>query len=171
MTIADLDNLEIVVNMSEVDINEIEAGQRAEITLDAVADASLAGEVSLIAPAGVQSSGVVNYPVTVALTDPSDSVKTGMTANLNIVVDERTNVLLVPNRAVKTVNKQKTVTVLFEGQQISVPVQVGLSDSTMTEITEGLKEGDVVVVSTTTTKATTSGGMGVGGMGGPPPGM
>ncbi len=59
--------------MAEVDVNKIEDGQTAEITLDAVPDATLTGTVTQIAPAGVQSSGVVNYPVTVALTESTDS--------------------------------------------------------------------------------------------------
>ncbi len=127
-------------------------------------DATLAGAVSQIEPAGTQSSGVVNYPVTIALTTITDTVKAGMTANVDLIVDQRSNVLTVPNRAIKTVNKQKVVTVLYEGQQNQVPVQTGLSNDTTTEIVSGLKAGDVVVLSTTTTKATSSGG----GMG---PGM
>ena len=172
ISLADLDHLDIVVNMAEVDVNKVKAGQPAEITLDAVTDLALTGTVSLIAPAGVQSSGVVNYPVTVAITKTTDAVKTGMTSNVNIIVAERDNVLTVPNRAIRTVGKQKTVTVLFEGQQIQTPVQAGLSGDSATEITSGLKEGDVVVLTTTTTKSTsTGGGMGIPGAGGPPPGM
>jgi HlyD family secretion protein len=172
ISMADLDHLDIIVNMAEVDVNKVKLGQPAEITLDAVTDLTLAGAVSQIAPAGVQSSGVVNYPVTVALTKTLDSVKTGMTANVNIIIAQRNDVLTVPNRAVRTVGKQKTVTVLFEGQQIQTPVQVGLSGDSTTEIVSGLKEGDVVVVTTTTTKTTTGGGgMGIPGAGGPPPGM
>ena len=102
----------------------------------------------------MQSSGVVNYPVTVAITNTTDAVKTGMTSNVNIIVAERDNVLTVPNRAIRTVGKQKTVTVLFEGQQIQTPVQAGLSGDSATEITSGLKEGDVVVLTTTTTRST-----------------
>lgn len=171
ISMADLDHLDIIVNMAEVDVNKVAVGQPAEITLDAVTDLTLTGTVSQIAPAGVQSSGVVNYPVTVAITKTSDAVKTGMTSNVNIIVSQRADVLTVPNRAIRTVNKQKVVTVLFEGQQIQVPVQVGLSGDSATEIVSGLKEGDVVVISTTTTKTTTTGGMGIPGAGGPPPGM
>jgi HlyD family secretion protein len=166
-TIADLDHLEIVVNMGEVDVNQAQVGQDVDITLDAVPDATLKGKVTQIDPAGTQSSGVVSYPVTVSMSDITDTVKTGMTANLSLIVDQRTNVLTVPNRAIKTVNKQKVVTVLFEGQQTQVPVQTGLSSDTTTEIVSGLKEGDMVVLSTTTTKTSSSGG----GMGGPMPGM
>jgi HlyD family secretion protein len=167
-TIADLDHLEIVVNMAETDVNQIKVGQQAEMTLDAVSDTTFNGAVSAIAPAGTQSSGVVSYPVTVALTNTSDAVKTGMTTNLNIIVEQRDDVLTVPNKAVKTVNKQKVVTVLSDGKQVQTPVQVGLSNDTSTEITGGLTEGDVVVLGATTTTASVSGGgpgMGIPGVG------
>jgi HlyD family secretion protein len=165
--IADLDHLEIVVNLAEVDVNRVQSGQTAEVTLDALPDATLEGTVTQIAPSGVQVQGVVNYPVTVALTDPPVGVKTGMTANLNIVVDQRENVLMVPNRAVRTQGRQKSVTVLFEGQQIQVPVQTGLSNDTNTEITTGLREGDTVLISSTGTTATGGGFRAPGGPGGP----
>ena len=146
--LADLGHLEIVVNMAEVDVPRIKVGEAAEISLDALPDAQLTGKVTEISPAGVLTQGVVNYPVTVALADPGNGVLTGMTANVNIVTDQRDNVLMVPNRAVHTQGRQKLVTVLFEGQQIQVPVQTGLSNDTMTEVTSGLNEGDTVLFTT-----------------------
>jgi HlyD family secretion protein len=165
--IADLDHLQSVINMSEIDINRIKQGQTAQITMDALPNDNFQGTVTLIAPAGVLSQGVVNYPVTVDLTPPFDGVKTGMTSNVSIIVDQRNNVLTVPNRAIRTQGRQKVVTVLFEGQQMQVPVQTGLASDTATEITSGLKEGDVVVLNTTTaTQPRVGGGFG-GGPGGP----
>jgi HlyD family secretion protein len=165
--LADLDHLEIVVNMSEVDVNRLKEGQAAQITMDALPDATFQGTVTQIAPAGVLSQGVVNYPVTIALTPPFDGVKTGMTASPSIIVEQRDNVLTVPNRAVRSQGRQRTVTVLFEGQQMQVPVQTGLSNDTSTEITSGLKEGDEVVLNTTTTSTQNraGGGPGLGGPG------
>jgi HlyD family secretion protein len=165
---ADLDHLQTVVNMSEIDINRIKDGQTAQITMDALPNDTFQGTVTLIAPAGVLTQGVVNYPVTVDLTPPFDGVKTGMTSNVNIVVAERDNVLTVPNRAIRTQGRQKVVTVLFEGQQMQVPVQTGLASDTATEITSGLKEGDVVVLNATTAAQPRVGG-GFGG--GPGPGV
>ncbi len=178
-SIADLDHLEVTVNMDEVDVDEVQVGQPVSITLDAVPDLTLGGSVTKIAPAGTTSSGVVSYPVTVALTNTNDSsmdgVKTGMTTELSIIVAQRTNVLAVPNKAVKTMGNEKYVTALYKGQQIGVPVQTGLTNDSMTKITSGLKAGDVVLVSSSAAKSTTSegagggmGGMGMPGMGGPP---
>ncbi|MGE5602474.1 MAG: efflux RND transporter periplasmic adaptor subunit [Nitrososphaerales archaeon] len=177
-TIADLNSLEVVVSMSEVDVNQVKTGQSAEVTLDAVPDLTLKGTVTAVSPSGTQSSGVVSYPVTVTLDKASDSVKTGMTANLTILTDQADNVLIVPSKAIKTINRQKMVIVLRNGQQVQMPVQTGLTANSMTEITSGLQEGDVVLVSGTSTTTTSStvqaGGMGalgaMTGAGGPPPG-
>ena len=99
--LADLSHLEIVVNLAETDVNRVRVGQDVQIALDALPNATLQGKVTQIAPAGVITQGVVNYPVTIQLTDASRGVKTGMTSNVNIVVQQRDNVLMVPNRAIK----------------------------------------------------------------------
>lgn len=166
--LADTDHLEIVVNMSEVDLPKLQVGQDAEITLDALPGKTLAGKVTQIAPAGVLQQGVVNYPVTIALTATDPAVRPGMTANLSVIVERKADVLVVPNRAIRTQGRQRTVTVAYEGQQIQMPVQTGMSNETQTEITSGLKEGDEVVLNTTTTSTSTRGFVG-GGFGGGAP--
>ncbi len=144
-------------------------------------DETFRGTVTLIAPAGTQSSGVVNYPVTVALAKAPEEVKTGMTANLTILVAEAQNALVVPTRAIKTVNKQKYVTLMDNGQEVQAPVITGLSANSMTEIVKGLQEGDQVVVTSTSSTTTNTRQFGPGGFGGvnrvfvegggPPPGQ
>jgi len=109
---------------------------------------------------------VVNYPVIVALTNNDGQVKPGMTTNVTITVEERANVLLVPLRAVRTQGNQKIVTVVYQGQNIAVPVTTGLSNDTSVEITSpGLQEGDQVLLTTTTTTTRTTGGGGIPGGG------
>jgi macrolide-specific efflux system membrane fusion protein len=103
-----------------------------------------------------------------------------MTASVTIVTAQVDNALLVPNKAIRTSNGQKTVTVLFEGQQISVPVTVGLAGDSMSEVTsDQLKAGDTVVLSGSTATSTTSTSSQSAGSftgpgdfsGGPPPGV
>ena len=85
-----------------------------------------------------------------------------MNATANIILQQRQNVLLVPNRAVRTVNTRlRTATVLYEGQLIDVPVTIGLTGDTQSEVLSGLQEGDVVLTSQTTT---TTRAPGVGGL-------
>lgn len=173
--LADLSRFELEVNVAEVDINLISVGQTAELTVDAAPDQTFQGQVTAVAYLGTSQQGVVNFPVTIVITNPDPALKPGMTAGVAIVTERHENVLLVPNRALRTSAGQRTVTVLFEGQQIAVPVTVGLSNDTFSEILEGqLREGDTVVInSSTTANATTRAFGGPGGAffidgGGPP---
>lgn len=162
--LSDLATLQVVTNVSELDRARLKVGQEVQMTLEAVPGVNVEGIVDAISTAGVTTQGVVNFPVTIKLINPDPSIAPGMTANLNVIIDKRDNVLLVPNRAIRNNGRQRTVTVLHEGQQISVPVQTGMTDGTNTEITGGgLKEGDQVVLTATT-------GARPGGFGGAPGG-
>lgn len=171
--IADLNTLQVVTNVSELDRSRLKVGQEVQMTLEALPGVNVNGVVASISPAGVTTQGVVNFPVTIKLVNPDPAVAPGMTANLNVIIEHKDDVLLVPNRAITTQGRNRTVTVLYEGQQIPVPVQVGMTDGTNTEITGGsLKEGDqVVMASTTAARVGGPGGFGGPGGGGPPPGI
>ena len=171
LVLVDLSQLEAQVNVSEMDLPSIKVGQPAQATFDALPNQTFAAGVVEVAYVGTVTQGVVNYPVTIAL-DQRDTVasssanpqiRPGMTANVSIVVQQRDNILLVPNRAVKTSGKQKIVTVLKDGKQTQVNLTLGMSGDTQSEVTSGLNEGDLVVIQTTTT--TTQGRP--GGFGGP----
>jgi RND family efflux transporter MFP subunit len=168
VVLADLSKLQVAMNVSEVDINSVKQGQEVDMTLDAVSGKTIIGQVAQVGYLGVTTQGVVNYPVTVVITNPDPGLKPGMTASASIITTRHANVLLVPNRAIRAQGGQRVVSVLFEGQQIPVTVTVGLSNDTQTEITGGqLKEGDTIVLNTTTAStAAGGGGFGGGGFGG-----
>jgi HlyD family secretion protein len=178
--IDDLSSIYIDLEISEVDLASLKVGQPATIEFDAIDGKQYTGEVTEIGMVGSVSQGVVNYPVTVRITDADDNILPGMTASVNIIIDQVAEALLVPNKAIHTSNGQKSVTVLFEGQQISVPVTVGLIGDSSSQVTsDQLREGDVLVLSgtssssSTTTSSSQSGNFGgmPGDMGGPPAGM
>ncbi len=158
VSLVDLSNLQVKLTIAEVDMAKVALGEPAQMTMDALPGNTYDAKVIAIGPVGTVTSGVVNYPVTVSITHPDASVKPGMTANLAVTVDQRNNVLIVPNRAVRTQGNQKIVTVLYKGQTIPTPVSIGLSNETSTEITSGLQEGDQVVLNQTQTQ--TRGGPG-----------
>ena len=170
--LVDLSRLEAQVNVGETDLPRVKVGQSVQVTFDALLGQTFTATVVEIAFVGTTTQGVVNYPVTVALDPPdtaaaqsaSKQIRPGMTANVTIVVEQRDNILLVPNRAVKTSGKQKIVTVIKDGQPTPANVTLGMSSDTQSEVTSGLNEGDVVQVQQTTT--TTSQGGGFGGPGG-----
>jgi HlyD family secretion protein len=145
--IDDLSSLYVDVVASEVDINNIQVGQPVQLTFDAVPNKTYNGKVTATGEVGTSSQGVVNFPVTVQITDADAMVKPGMTAAVSIIVAQHKNALLVPNQAVRVFGNQHTVTVLYQGQLIPVQVQVGITSNTTTEITGGqLQEGDTVVL-------------------------
>ncbi len=158
--LADLNHLQLSVDMAETDVVNVKVGQPVQITLDALPDLNLNGKVTQVSPAGTITQGVVNYPVSIALSGPPASVKTGMTATASVVTQQANNVIVVPNRAVHIQGRQKFVTVLFQGQPMQVPVTTGLISDTETQITSGLKPGDQVVLSQTTTAQPRGGGPG-----------
>jgi HlyD family secretion protein len=160
-----VDNLSamyIDLQVSEVDINSVQVGQAVQISFDAIPNKSYNGQVTEVGAAGTTTSGVVNFPVTVKLTDADSAVKPGMTASANVITSSVSNALLVPTRAIRTVNNKSTVTLIAAGgapQQVTV--QLGASNDTQTQIVSGVKDGDQVVIgaATSTTTAPNGGGL------------
>lgn len=143
----DLSQLLVDVQVSEVDINRVEIGQSAAITFDAAPEREYQGEVTGVALSGTIDSGVVNFRVTVELTDPDEFVHPAMTAAVNIVVTELQDVLLVPNRAVRVLDGKRVVYVLRDGQMIPVEVVIGASSEIYSELLGGdLEESDTIVL-------------------------
>ncbi|MCA1669753.1 MAG: efflux RND transporter periplasmic adaptor subunit [Thermomicrobia bacterium] len=164
--LVDDSELHIDVSVSEGDAASVQVGQAALITLDSVPGQTLQGAVQRINPVATTTQNVTAFPVRIVLTPTTATVRPGANATVQIVTARQSNVLVVPSRAVQTINGQRAVTVLFNGSTFLVPVQVGLSDGRNTEITGGLNEGDTVVLPV----AGSTGGAPGGGPGGGPGG-
>lgn len=157
-TIADLDHLRIILNIDETDIPRVQIGQPVALELDAFPGQIVSGTVSAIAPAATTVQGVVNYEVEIQVQPGHLAVKPGMTANANIQVARKENVLLVPTRAIRAQGNKRLVTILENGQPKEVSVTLGLSNDQETEILEGLSEGMLVLTIAIPTNAPMFGG-------------
>jgi HlyD family secretion protein len=162
-----LDNLSsllVDVKVSEVDINNVTMGQPVTLTFDAILGKEYHGDVIEVTQAGTADQGVVNFTVTVELTDADSMVKPGMTAAVNIVVEEMQDVLLVQNRAVRLVDNQRVVYVLENGQPVKKGITLGSSSDTLSVIAGGdVKEGDVIILNPPADFAPGPGGRRFGG--------
>jgi HlyD family secretion protein len=148
--IDDLSHLLVDVEVPEVDINRIERDQRAVLTFDAIQGREYEGIVTNVARVGTQQQGLVNFIVTVELTNPDENVLPGMTAAVNLVVSELDDVLLVPNRAVRLLNGQRVVYVLRDGTPEPVEITIGSSSETFSEVVASeLRAGDTIVLNPT----------------------
>ena len=150
------------LQVSEIDINNIQVGQTATLTFDAIPSKTYNGTVYEVGNIGTTASGVVNFTVTVQLTDADALVKTGMTVAANIVTSQIDNVLLVPSRAIRTTNNRSTIYIMTAAGLQPVLIQTGSSNDTQTQITAGnVKAGDRVVLNPpTTTNNFQAGGFG-----------
>jgi RND family efflux transporter MFP subunit len=138
-------------NISEVDVSKVTQGQKATIILDSISDKTFTGKVVSIDKMGVTSNGVTNYPVIIQFDTESPDILPNMAATANIILESKSDVLIVPSSAVTTANGQSMVKVMRNGSQETVSVETGLSSSTQVEITSGLSEGDTVVTGTIST--------------------
>lgn len=143
-----LSSLLVDVEVSEVDINTITDDQIVSLSFDAILGKEYHGRVMKVAQAGDIVQGVVNFTVTVELTDADEQVKPGMTAAVNIVVKEIEDAILVPNRAVRLVNGNRVVYILAEdGMPKKIDIRLGASSDTMSVVVGGdLQEGDDVIL-------------------------
>ena len=149
--IDDLSSLLVDVELSEVDINSVAVGQAVTLSFDAILGKEYQGQVIKVAQAGTVVSGVVNFTVTVELTDADELVKPGMTAAVNIVIKEILDAVLVPNRAVRLVDGDRVVFVMGEdGKPEKVEIRLGSSSDTMSVVVGGdLQEGDQIILNPT----------------------
>jgi len=138
--------MELTVEVDEIDIASVRLGQRAIIDLDALPDVELGGEVTSISLLSTEEAGLILYEAKIRFDVPEAlALKAGMTANVDIIINERSDVLLVPNRAIKRDDLGKLVVQVMVNDQIEErAVVIGLSDGFQTEIVDGLNEGEMV---------------------------
>ena len=140
--------MELNVEVDEIDMPGVEPYQRAIIEVDALSDLPLEGKVILISSLAKEEAGVVLYEVTISFDVPQGSgLKAGMSADADIVISERNNILLVPDRAIKQDSEGNPMVKVVVGEETEErTVVIGISDGFDTEIVEGLREGETVEV-------------------------
>jgi HlyD family secretion protein len=147
LVIADISELHVDVPIAEVDYKRLAAGQSAQLVLDAVHGTTYHGVVAQIGLDASTSGESVSYSIRVVVSDADKKVLPGMTVSVQIEISHLDGVLLVPNRAVLNVNGELVVYILQNGVQKAVTIELGASDSTMSQVIKGsLKEGDVILL-------------------------
>ena len=150
MTEGDVNEVYVDGKVDEADIAHVYMGQPARIKVESFRDRTFQGKVTKISPMGVEKDNVTTFEVRVSINNPGGELKALMTANAEILLDEHKGVLTVPENAVVYDNmKNASVEIPDKSQKDGsrkIPVTVGLSNGSVTEIVSGLKEGDAVVL-------------------------
>jgi HlyD family secretion protein len=156
VVIADLSSFHIDLPVDELDVVQIAAGQPVRIALDALPDAELTGKVTNVEPLATQTDrGTNTYNVTIEIDSSATTLRSGMTATVQIITQRKPDAVLVPRRAVQAEGGTSYVLIPKEGPpdlQNSRPaserrnVTLGLSNGEFIEIVSGLRAGEQVLV-------------------------
>jgi RND family efflux transporter MFP subunit len=148
VTIIDLDRLQVDAFVDEVDIGKVEPGQSGTFTVDAFPGRDFEGRVTAIYPKAVIQDNVVNYDVVLSITTPYHGLlRPEMTASVALLLDARTGVLAIPAQAVKRVDGRTVVYLSRDGGGFDVrEIRVGWKDGEWLEVTDGLAEGDRILL-------------------------
>ena len=155
----DLTNMQVVANVDEADIGGVKEGERVTFTVDAYPDETFQGMVKQVRQEATTTNNVVTYEVVISAPNANLKLKPGLTANVTIFTAERSGVLSVSTKALRytptkeTVGNMKIVdgggkskVWVIEGNTIkSVPVNIGMTDGTHTQILSGVSRGQVIV--------------------------
>ncbi len=148
-----LDNREFYVDVTvdEIEIGKVAVGQTAEVTLDAYHKTPITGTITRISALPGRSTGLIAYPVRIRLTDPAAvDIRAGMTANAIVKSRRIEDVLLAPNWAIRTGQREGEPYIysyyLQNGQPVQTEVVIGASNENYTQILDGLEAGQTVVL-------------------------
>jgi HlyD family secretion protein len=150
MSLGDVSEVYVLGKVDEADIGRVYLGQRARIVVESFKDKSFAGKVTKISPLGVEKDNVTTFEVRVSIQNPGGELKTNMTANAEVILEEKKGVLLVPESSV-VYDKERQPSIEVpdpkaEGGKRKVAVKLGISNGVKTELVSGLAQGDKVVL-------------------------
>lgn len=150
MTLGDLGEVYVKGKVDESDLGRIYVKQPARIKVESFKDDRFQGRVTKISPQGVEKDNVTTFEVRVSISNESGKLRSGMTANAEIVLEEKKGVLAIPESAI-LYKKDKSTEVeiadaAIESGKRKVPVTTGISNGAKTEITKGLAEGQQVIL-------------------------
>ncbi|GAB4123134.1 MAG: efflux RND transporter periplasmic adaptor subunit [Acidobacteriota bacterium] len=148
-TLGDMSQVYFEGRVDETDIGKVYEGQKALVRVDAYRDRPFEGKVIRIAPLGEKEDNVIGFEVRVSVEDPDGILRAQMSANAEIIVQEKKQILLIPEQVIIYDQDRNSFAELYdpgaETQRRRTPIEVGISNGTTTEVLAGLDEGQTVV--------------------------
>jgi HlyD family secretion protein len=150
MTLGDVSSVYIKGDVDEADIGKASCGQRVRTKVESFPSDSFEGIVKRIDPMGKELNNVTTFEVRVTISNPQGKLRANMTANAEIVLEEKKNVLLVPEAAL-VYDKEKNISVQLLDPRSKMgwrkmPLKIGISNGQRTEVAQGLDPGDKLVL-------------------------
>jgi len=150
MTLGDVSEVYVKGKVDEADISKVYLSQPARITVESLKDRKFMGKVTKISPLGVEKDNVTTFEVRVSIQNPTGELKANMSANAEIILEEKHNVLMLPEAAVIYDKDRHTFLETPDpGSKTGrrkISAKLGISNGVKTELVEGLKEGQQVIL-------------------------
>lgn len=147
--VTDISVLHVVVKVDEIDIRQLREGLSAQVKVDALPGIELPATIESIALVGTNDNGIINYDVEVQLASNDPRIRSGMTAEAAVMVDEKQNVLSVPNEYIRLDRQRDKAYVNIVDQNgvlQEIEVTLGLQGEDSSEILSGIEIGDILAV-------------------------
>ena len=150
MTLGDVGDVYVLGKVDEADIGKVYLGQPARIVVESFKDKKFGGRVTKISPLGVEKDNVTTFEVRVSIRNPGGALRANMSANAEIILEEKHDVLIIPENAV-LYDKDRHASLELpdpkaEKGRRKIAVKLGISNGVKTELIEGLQEGQKVVL-------------------------
>jgi HlyD family secretion protein len=150
MTLGDISEVYVQGKVDEADIGKVYLNQPARIVVESFKDKKFTGKVTRISPYGKEKDNVTTFEVRVSISNPGGELKANMSANAEVILEEKKNVLMVPEAAM-VYDKDRNASVELpdphaENGRKKIPVKLGISNGVKTEIISGLTEKQQVVL-------------------------
>jgi HlyD family secretion protein len=150
MTLGDVSQVYVRGKVDEADIGKVYLGQPARIVVESFKEKKFEGKVTKISPLGKEKENVTTFEVRVSIQNPTGELKANMTANAEIILEEKKNVLLIPEAAV-IYDKDRSTSVEIADSRArkgrrKLPVKLGISNGVNTELIADLQEGQKVIL-------------------------
>jgi HlyD family secretion protein len=150
LTLGDVASVYVLGRVDEADIGKVYFDQPARIVVESFKEKQFEGRVTKISPLGVEKDNVTTFEVRVSIDNPGGELKANMTANAEIILEEKSGVLLIPEVAVSYGRDRSASVALYdleaENSRREVPVKLGISNGVKTEVIEGLEEGSQILL-------------------------
>ena len=150
ITLGDMEEVYFEGRVDETDIGMVTEGMKSRIKVDSFRDKSFPGQVMEISPLGEEEENVIGFETRVSVEEEADILRAQMSANAEIIIETRNDILLIKESALFYDEDRNPFVQLYDSSQETlmrkVPVEIGLSNGTLTEVISGLNDGDKVVI-------------------------
>jgi HlyD family secretion protein len=150
MALGDVSEVYVQGKVDEADIGKVYLGQSARIVVESFKDKKFVGKVTKISPQGKEKDNVTTFEVRVSISNPTGELKANMSANAEILLEEKKNVLMIPEAAL-IYDRDRNASVEIpdpsaDNGKKKIPIKLGISNGVKTEILQGLEEKQQVIL-------------------------